>query len=63
MGSNQSDAEQGLRRMPVVNEAGSLIGILALDDVVELLAEQLSNLASLVSYELRKESLSRDLVD
>ena len=54
---------KGIRRIPVLDDAGSLAGILALDDVMELLADELSNLVSLVGREQRKESLSRDLVD
>ncbi|HBI16070.1 MAG TPA: CBS domain-containing protein [Desulfobulbaceae bacterium] len=37
--------DRGVRRIPVVNEAGGLEGILALDDMIELLAEELSLLA------------------
>jgi len=54
---------EGVRRMPVLNDAGSLVGILALDDVLELLAEQLGNLAGLVKHEQRRERVSRDLID
>lgn len=38
---------RGVRRIPVVNEAGGLEGILALDDMIELLAEELSLLAKI----------------
>jgi len=37
--------DRGVRRIPVVNETGGLEGILALDDMIELLAEELSLLA------------------
>jgi signal-transduction protein with cAMP-binding, CBS, and nucleotidyltransferase domain len=37
--------DRGVRRIPVVNEAGGLEGILALDDMIELLAEELTLLA------------------
>jgi CBS domain-containing protein len=38
----------GVRRVPVVNAQGGLEGILAVDDVLELLAEQTSTIARLV---------------
>lgn len=38
-------SEQGVRRVPVVNGGGGLEGVLALDDMIELLAEELSLLA------------------
>jgi len=45
--------------MPVVGEDGSLIGILALDDLLELLAEELGALARLVAREQGKEVRNR----
>ena len=45
----------GVRRMPVVNAQGGLEGILAADDVLELLAEQMNGLAGLVTVEQRRE--------
>jgi len=51
--------DQGGRRMPVVGEDGSLIGILALDDLLELLAEELGALARLVAREQGKEVRNR----
>ncbi len=47
--------EHGIRRMPVLNEAGALVGILAVDDLIDLIAEQLNNLVGLIGNELRYE--------
>lgn len=46
----------GVRRIPVVNVGGSLEGILTLDDVLELLTEELTDLVKLVKHEIGKES-------
>jgi CBS domain-containing protein len=51
--------DQGVRRMPVVGEDGSLIGILALDDLLKLLGEELGALARLVAREQGKEVQNR----
>ena len=50
---------KGIRRLPVVNTEGGLVGILTVDDVLELLAEQISNIAGLVSNEQRQEHARR----
>ncbi len=50
---------KGVRRVPVVGKNGALIGILALDDLLELLAEELLALAKLVRHEQKKEAMSR----
>ncbi|HSM99049.1 MAG TPA: CBS domain-containing protein [Gallionella sp.] len=49
----------GVRRLPVVNDGGGLIGILTLDDMLELLADELSALAKLVKHEQKKETMNR----
>lgn len=41
----------GIRRMPVVDTAGILQGIIALDDIVEYLQEELSDMSTLLSRE------------
>ena len=47
--------KRGVRRVPVVGADGVLVGLLALDDVVEWLAEQLTVLTRLVRTEVRNE--------
>lgn len=47
------------RRLPVVDESGELIGILTLDDALQLLSEELLDLAKLVRYEQKKETRHR----
>jgi CBS domain-containing protein len=49
----------GIRRMPVVNDAGVLEGIIAFDDLLEFLSDELADLAALVSREQRREAERR----
>jgi CBS domain-containing protein len=51
---------QGVRRIPVVNDQGGLEGILALDDILELLAEELSMLAKVPVCAQKKEEQLRE---
>lgn len=50
---------KGIRRLPVVSSRGELVGILAVDDILELIAEQLSDLVSLIAREQKQESARR----
>ena len=51
--------DKGVRRMPVVDGAGGLAGILTLDDLLGLLAEEMTELAKLVSHERQREAAAR----
>jgi CBS domain-containing protein len=51
--------KKGVRRLPVVNENGALEGILTLDDLIDLIAEQMKDLAGLITKEQKREEKSR----
>ena len=46
---------RGVRRMPIVNLAGDLVGVVSVDDLIEILAEELSELARLIAREQGRE--------
>jgi len=50
---------KGIRRLPVVNTQGSLVGILAVDDILGLIMEQLSDLVGLIVKEQLQENTRR----
>ncbi len=45
-------SRRGVRRLPVVNGTGQVIGVLSLDDLLMLLGSELANIASTLSSEL-----------
>ena len=47
--------ENGVRRLPIVDETGVLVGILTLDDVLRYLTAQQSELVALVAREQQHE--------
>ena len=50
---------KAIRRLPVVNERGALVGILALDDLLQLLSEELVAIARLITSQQQKEAGAR----
>ena len=51
---------KGVRRVPVVDARGGLVGILALDDLLELLAGELADVAKIFRREEGRERTSRE---
>jgi CBS domain-containing protein len=51
-------ARAAVRRLPVVDDVGAIVGIVALDDLLVLLAEELRDIAGVVVAETPCEDLS-----
>ena len=51
--------EHGVRRMPVVAADGALAGLLTVDDLVELVAEELGDFVRTVGHERLRETRLR----
>jgi CBS domain-containing protein len=53
--------QHGIRRLPVVNEAGSLAGIVTADDIIKLLSIELSMMTGAIANEQRQERMLRKM--
>jgi CBS domain-containing protein len=59
----QTMRRKGVRRVPVVDAQGGLIGVVAFDDVIEIIAEQMQLLARAVGRERQREESMRPTPD
>ncbi len=50
---------KGIRRIPVVNQQGGLVGIVSVDDILDLLAEEMAELAKVAPREQEREARTR----
>jgi CBS domain-containing protein len=50
---------KGVRRLLVVNQEGALVGIISADDILDLLAEEMKELAKIASREQEREASTR----
>lgn len=50
---------KGVRRLPVLNQDGGLVGIVTADDVLDLLAEEMAELAKVAPREQEREAKTR----
>lgn len=51
----ESMCMKGVRRMPVVSAEGILVGILSIDDLLEVIVDEMKNLIHLFKHEQQKE--------
>ena len=49
----------GVRRIPIVNQAGALVGILSIDDILDVITEQLMDVDQIIAKENSNERENR----
>lgn len=52
----------GIRRIPIVNQAGGLIGVLSVDDVLDVITEQLMDVDQIIENEQNIERKNRHAI-
>ena len=52
----------GVRRIPIVNKAGGLVGILSVDDILDVITEQLMDVDQIIAKENSNERESRSVL-
>ena len=52
----------GIRRIPIVNQAGGLVGILSIDDILDVIVEQLMDLDQIIVNEQKNEKEHRPII-
>ncbi len=50
---------EAVRRLPVVDAAGALVGVIAADDLIDLLADEMAQLAGMFDRGVRRERAER----
>lgn len=58
-GTLQRMRGKGIRRLPVIDEQGYLVGLLTMDDLLELFAAELVDLSKIINREQDREKMVR----
>jgi Mg/Co/Ni transporter MgtE len=53
--------ERGFRRLPVVDTGGKLVGLVSLDDVLMLFAEEFASIGKLLQHETPRDIAERSV--